>query len=73
VHRSISLMVPAAVDPDNSWLLHLLAISLSHLPRECGDSRDDQDSSQVNCDWEEWNQPQTYQKAKNGRIPRGTK
>jgi hypothetical protein len=55
--RSVSSMVPAAVDPDDSWLLHLLAIFRGHLPGEREDSGDDQDLSGVFCHRGERDQP----------------
>jgi hypothetical protein len=43
VRRPIYSMVPAAVDPDDSSLFHLLAIFRGDLPGECDYARDDQE------------------------------
>jgi hypothetical protein len=48
VRPSVSSMVSAGLDPDHTWLLHLLAIFRGDLSGECDDSRDDQDLSGVN-------------------------
>jgi hypothetical protein len=51
VRRSISSMVPTAIDPkDNLWL-HLLAIFSRDLPGEGDDSGDDPYLSLANCHW----------------------
>jgi hypothetical protein len=49
VRRSVCSMASGVLDPDDSWLLHLLAIFRGDLPGECNDSRDDPDLSGVNC------------------------
>jgi hypothetical protein len=50
-------MVPAAVNSDDSSLLHLLAIFPGGLPGECDDSLSDQDLSGSNYHRGELNQP----------------
>jgi hypothetical protein len=57
VCRSVSSMVPVAIDPDDSWLLHLLAIFRGNLLGERDDSRDDQNLSGVNYRREQRDQP----------------
>jgi hypothetical protein len=57
VRRSVSSMVPAASDPDESWLLHLLAVSRGDLPGERDDSRHGQDLSGVNYHKRERDRP----------------
>jgi hypothetical protein len=46
--RSISSMIPTALDPNDNLPHHLLAIFRSDLPRE-GDSRDGQFFGGINC------------------------
>jgi hypothetical protein len=48
VRRSVSSMISAAVDPDDSSMPHLLAILRGDLPVERDDSGNDQDLSSVN-------------------------
>jgi hypothetical protein len=57
VRRSISSMVPAAVDLDRSLRLYFLAIFRGNLHGECDNSRDDSDSRAGNCRGGEWDQP----------------
>jgi hypothetical protein len=41
--RSVSLMVPAVINPDDGWFLHFIAIFSGDLPGEGEDCWDDQD------------------------------
>jgi hypothetical protein len=47
--RSISSMVPNAIDPKDSLRIHLLAILCCDLPGDCDDSWNDQDLICANC------------------------
>jgi hypothetical protein len=60
MRRSVSSMVPAAANPDDSWLIHLLAIFRGDLPGESDDSRDDQDLRGLNSGRGEWDQPDIW-------------
>jgi hypothetical protein len=57
VRRSISLMVPTGIDPNDSLRLHFLAIFSRDLPGEGNDSRDNQYLSLVHCRWREGDEP----------------
>jgi hypothetical protein len=64
--RSASSMVSAAADPDDSWLLHLLAIFGADFTGEPNDSRDDQDLGRVSYRRGERDQPDIQKQISSG-------
>jgi hypothetical protein len=57
VRRSISSMVPTAIDLNDSLWVHPLAIFSRDLPGEGEDSGHDPYLSLVDCHWREGNEP----------------